>query len=303
MGNVVLCHQSLKRAICIFSWHLLWYNWSDSCNCHCLGNQYFNLSVQLKSGVRLIQAQGHLAPNGANQIRLCHFNCALIDGGSLDDYLLTTKAWLEENPKEGKHPPDPLLRIPMGAVVTFLFVSTNPSLRNWAETYRRTGFDRLSYAPPASKRANMSISDWPTIEEMIDSGKRAVTFLSSRANEQYVPYLLNEWSYLFETDFVNDKPSDFSCTPSRPPPPFEGAPIPENRLTFVNHFLYASFFGWRYPNISYIEHTNGAGFKVGQLGEHAVRCRGVYGRRPNFLLVDFWNEGDVWGVEGGINKS
>ena len=148
----------------------------------------------------------------------------------------------------------------------------------------------------------MSINDWPTISEMTHSGKRAVTFLSSRANENYVPYLLPEWSYIFETDFVNDRPTDFSCSPARPRSPIEGAPIPGNRLSLVNHFLYASFLGIRYPNVSYIEHTNGAGFSMGELGEHAVRCRGLYGRRPNFLLVDFWSEGDVWGVEEGMNK-
>ena len=187
-------------------------------------------------------------------------------------------------------------------MVTFLFVSTNPTLRHWAETYRRTGFDTISYVPPASKRGKMLISDWPTIQDMTMSGQRAVTFLSSNTNENAVPYLLNEWSYLFETNFINDRPTDFPCSPSRPPPSFEGAPIPGNRLSLVNHFLYANFFGWRYPNISYIEHTNSAGFEVGQLGEHAVRCRGIYGRRPNFLLVDFWNEGDVWGVEEGMNN-
>jgi hypothetical protein len=37
------------------------------------------------------------------------------------------------------------------------------------------------------------------------------------------------------------------------------------------------------------------------LGEHAVRCRGLYERRPNFLLVDFFNEGNVFEVENGMN--
>ena len=68
------------------------------------GNQYFNLSMQLKSGVRLIQAQGHRDPDGTDRIRLCHFNCALMNGASLDEYLVQTKAWLEENPDEGMQP-------------------------------------------------------------------------------------------------------------------------------------------------------------------------------------------------------
>jgi hypothetical protein len=49
------------------------------------GNQYYNISTQLASGVRLLQAQGHRDPNGSDQFRLCHFNCALMDGGSLNE--------------------------------------------------------------------------------------------------------------------------------------------------------------------------------------------------------------------------
>ena len=85
------CFSSLPSHLFLFANNQLWPP----------GNQYFNLSVQLESGVRLIQGQAHLDPNGTGQIRLCHFNCALIDGGTLDDYLLITKAWLEKNPHEG----------------------------------------------------------------------------------------------------------------------------------------------------------------------------------------------------------
>ncbi|KAJ9635140.1 hypothetical protein H2199_008626 [Coniosporium tulheliwenetii] len=253
-------------------------------NCISDGNQYFNLSVQLESGIRLIQAQGHRDPNGTNQIRLCHFNCALMDGGSLEEYLLTTKAWLGANPKE---------------IVTFLFVNTGVPLIRWIEAYYRTGFDLISYEPPPDKRyGRMQIEDWPTIEEMVQSGKRAVTFLSGGAREELVPWLLAEFDYMFETDFGNESPWQFSCEPARPRWP--GSYIP-NRLSLVNHFLYAKFFGFRYPDAAHANQTNSASFEIGALGEHAARCRTRYERRPNFLLVDFFNEGDVWDVEHGMN--
>jgi hypothetical protein len=69
----------------------------------------------------------------------------------------------------------------------------------------------------------------------------------------------------------------------------------------VSHFLYAEFLGIRYPNASYANSTNGADFRLGQLGEHAARCRTRFERRPNFLMVDFFNEGDVFDVEYGMN--
>ena len=82
------------------------------------------------------------------------------------------------------------------AVLTLLFVSAGPSLAQWAQAYYRTGFGLLSFIPP--KPGNMGVEDWPTIEELVRSGKRAVTFLASQANEAIVPYLLDEWSYIFE---------------------------------------------------------------------------------------------------------
>lgn len=75
-----------------------------------------------------------------------------------------------------------------------------------------------------------------------------------------------------------------------------------DRLMLVNHFLYAKLFGLRYPNASYANHTNGGRFAPGELGEHAARCRGRHEKRPNFLLVDFFNEGEVWDVELGMNS-
>jgi hypothetical protein len=255
-------------------------NWSLS------GNQYFNISTQLASGVRLLQAQGHRDPNGSDQIRLCHFNCALMDGGSLDEFLAVVKDFLEREKDE---------------VVTLLFVNTGVPLQLWAKAFLDAGLDVTSYIPPEDKRhGNMRVSDWPTIASMVATNKRLVTFLSSGANEEAIPFLLPEFDYIFETDFGIESPDQFSCAPARPWYP--GSYIPE-RLSLVNHFLYAKFLGFRFPNASYAATTNAAGFSVGELGEHAARCRGLYERRPNFLLVDFFNEGDVFGVERGMNTN
>ena len=248
------------------------------------GNQYFNVTTQLNSGVRLLQAQGHRDPNGSPEIRLCHFNCALMDGGSLHKHLRTIKDWLEANPDE---------------VVTLLFVNTGIRLRDWAKAYYDTDFDLLSYVPPIHRRGGiMRIEDWPTISEMVTTNKRAVTFFSSGADQDSVPFLLPEFQYIFETNFGIESPDQHLCIPSRPRYPRSNIP---DRLSLVNHFLYAKFLGFRYPNASYANTTNAAGFHVGQLGEHAVRCRSLYDRRPNFLLVDFYNEGDVFDVEHGMN--
>jgi hypothetical protein len=254
-------------------------NWSLS------GNQYYNVSTQLASGVRLLQAQGHIDPNGSDDIRLCHFNCALMDGGSLLEFLQTVEDSLQRNPNE---------------VLTLLFVNTGVPLAFWAKAFFESRLDLLSYIPPANKRnGQMLTSDWPTIAHMVATNKRLVTFLSSGADEEAVPFLLSEFDYLFETDFGIERSDQYSCAPARPRWA-NGSFVPD-RLSLVNHFLYARFLGFRFPNASFAGETNAAGFRVGDLGEHAVRCRGAYGRRPNFFLVDLSNEGDVFAVEEGMS--
>ncbi|KAF2720951.1 PLC-like phosphodiesterase [Polychaeton citri CBS 116435] len=256
-------------------------NWSLS------GNQYFNVSVQLDSGIRLLQAQGHHDPSGdTDDIRLCHYSCALMDGGSLHDHLLTVRTFLDANPEE---------------IVTLLFVNTGPSLRQWMKAFYDTGLDSISYSPPPELRSGrMRTRHWPSPKEMTRAGKRVITFLSSGADENRAPYLLNQFDYIFETNFGIERPDQYTCLPSRPTYP--GGFVPD-RLSLVNHFLYAKFLNFRYPNASFANITNGAGFTEGELGEHAARCRDVYGRRPNFLLVDFFNEGNVFDVEESLNGS
>lgn len=262
------------------------------------GNQYFNVSVQLQAGVRLIQAQGHHPNNGGSNtndddednnntdIRLCHFNCALMDGGSLTTHLLAVRDFLDANPHE---------------VVTLLFVNAGPPLQHWAKAYFDTGLDTMSFrAPPEKRDRRMRTHDWPTIAELVATNQRLITFLSQGADEAVVPFLLLEFNYLFETDFRNDAPDQYGCDVSRPW--YERNYVPD-MLSLVNHFLYASFLGFRYPNATFANTTNGAGFHVGELGEHAARCRGAWGRRPNFLLVDFFSEGDVFDVEYGMNAN
>lgn len=42
---------------------------------------------------------------------------------------------------------------------------------------------------------------WPTYQELINSGKRVVAFLSAGADTSSVPYLLDEFTNIWETPF------------------------------------------------------------------------------------------------------
>lgn len=87
----------------------------------------------------------------------------------------------------------------------------------------------------------MRTLDWPSPAQMVQGNKRLITFVSSGANQARVPFLLPEFEYIFETNFWISDPNEYSCQSSRPRWP--GSFIPD-RLSLVNHFLYAEFLGF-----------------------------------------------------------
>lgn len=95
-------------------------------------------------------------------------------------------------------------------VLTFIF--TNPegvSLPNvWQPAFQNSGIADLLYVPPTvpmkqsdvSGRSHFSYfillthSKWPTLGQMIDSGKRIVVFLDTGADtDRSVPFILPEF--------------------------------------------------------------------------------------------------------------
>ena len=63
------------------------------------GNQYYNATVALSAGVRLLSAQVH-QENG--EWHLCHSSCDLLDAGKLSDWLSAIKTWIDGNPNDGE---------------------------------------------------------------------------------------------------------------------------------------------------------------------------------------------------------
>lgn len=76
---------------------------------------------------------------------------------------------MDENPRE---------------VLTFLWVNAGVPLEDWVKAYYRAGFDMMSYAPPSELRGRMGVEDWPSVDEILERGKRIVTFLSRGADEE-----------------------------------------------------------------------------------------------------------------------
>ncbi|PSK42528.1 hypothetical protein B9Z65_4442 [Elsinoe australis] len=245
------------------------------------GNHYYNTTVQLNAGVRLVTAQVH-RDNGT--LRLCHSNCQLLDAGPLRDWLTEIRIWLSSNADN---------------VVTVLLVNADSvSATDLAAEYSAANAVNISYAPPSS---SVAPTTWPTLRELIANQTRLITFVASLPSPSpSAPYLLDEFTYLFESPYQNNQPSDLlRCGVDRPSR-FNGntaTALQNNLLPLTNHFLYndsLSLFGNSIdqPDESRVNVTNAPGGPgEGNMGQKADLCTREYGRAPWGILVDFFNVG------------
>lgn len=63
-------------------------------------DRFYNTTVQLSAGVRLVTGQVH---KNNNEWHLCHSSCDLLDAGTLESWLSEIKTWLDGNPNDGKN--------------------------------------------------------------------------------------------------------------------------------------------------------------------------------------------------------
>ncbi|KAJ5466931.1 hypothetical protein N7475_004683 [Penicillium sp. IBT 31633x] len=248
------------------------------------GNQYYDTPTQLSAGVRLVTAQVH---KSNSQWRLCHSNCDILDAGLLSDWLKDIKSWLDDNPNE---------------VVTILLVNSDGASASELNTEFTSGnITDYAYEPTSPGSAP---STWPTLQTMIDDGKRLVVFIADIDTSESHPYLMDEWTYVWENSYDVSSSSNFSCEPDRPSA-YKGnsaSALDANLLPLMNHFLYSSIFDIQYPNASYVGTTNAASGGTGNLGTAATDCKKAWnGRQPSFILVDFFNQGPAIETVDNLN--
>lgn len=142
---------------------------------------------------------------------------------------------------------------------------------------------------------------------MIDDGKRLVVFVASLVSSTSYPYLMDEFTFVWENPYDVTSPSNFSCEPDRPPS-LSGqlsTALSSSRLPLMNHFLYStdlSIIDVEYPNASYVATTNAPSGGVGNLGSTAAKCKQEWsGRQPTFILVDFFNRGPAIDTVDSLN--
>lgn len=238
-------------------------------------NQELSVKAQVDAGIRFLQVQSH--KNIVGTLELCHTSCFERDAGKVESYLSTVKSWLDGNPNE---------------VLTLLIVNgDNVPVSMFDDAYKASGLKPYTYTPLTSP---LAIDAWPTLQEMITAGTRLVAFLDAGADPS-VPYILDEFTYFFETPFDTLDPKFPECTIDRP----AGAKA-DGRMYIVNHFLDVEWLGIDIPDRMALDTTNAA-TGVGSIGAQADVCIGLYGRAPFGVLVDYLNHGDVFTAQNRLN--
>ncbi|THV07602.1 PLC-like phosphodiesterase [Dendrothele bispora CBS 962.96] len=225
-------------------------------------NQDYDVTQQLTDGVRMLQVQAH---NNSGTIQLCHTSCTLYNGGTLEDYLGKVKSWMDSNTND---------------VVTLLIVNIdNLAATEYDTVFKSAGLDSISYAPSS---ASLTADSWPTLGSMIDSGKRLVTFLDNTADFTSVPYLIDEFTNIWETAF--DVTTSFDCEVNR------SKTDTSTSMYLINHFLDKVLLGNPVPDVTNANTTNAVS-GTNSLGEQVDTCLTKTGKAPNFILVDFYEYG------------
>ncbi|KAL8787000.1 MAG: hypothetical protein Q9213_002435 [Squamulea squamosa] len=234
-------------------------------------NQALGVINQLNDGIRMLQGQTHFV-NGT--VYYCHTSCDLLNAGTAESYYSDIARWIRGHPYD---------------VVTLLIGNGDlVNVENFVAPLQSSGLARYAYIPP---EVPMAISDWPTLSEMILMQKRVVIFMDYNADQEAVPYVLDQFSQMWETPFSPTNRS-FPCTQQRPPDlSREDA---EQRMYMANHnlntVLTLAGFSLLVVTVSLLNETNNViGF--GSLGAMADDCSELWPRPPNFLLVDFYNVG------------
>lgn len=247
------------------------------------GNQYYNATAALNAGIRLLSLQVH---NSNGTLQLCHTTCSLLDAGTLEDFLVKIKYWMDENPNE---------------VVTLLIVnSDDEDVASYGAVYESSNISSYGYTPATASASNT----WPTLQTMIDEGTKLVTFIATITYSTTYPYLLNEWDYVFETAYEVTSLAGLNCTVDRPSGVSDASSgISSGYLPLMNHFVYQSITSSiEVPNVEIIDTTNSADTgTIGSLGQHAATCNSEWGTAPVFALVDFYSEGPAIDTADNLN--
>jgi hypothetical protein len=171
------------------------------------------------------------------------------------------RTWMEAHPRE---------------VVTF-FVQDTVSPGDTAEVFDRAGLLPYVYTPSPGQ-------SWPTLRQMIDSGQRLVVLMEERGGGAAYPWLIDGFDVVQDTPFLFHDASQFSCAANRGPP--------DASVFLVNHWITN-----KAREVSNAAQVNARDV----LWPRVEACRAERSLLPNFVAVDFYDQGDLFDVVEDLN--
>lgn len=232
-------------------------------------NQELSVLDQLNDGIQMLQGQTHYNTT-TKVISYCHTSCDLLNAGTALSFFTNISHWVRNHPYD---------------VVTLLIGSSDfIGVGNYTAPLEASGLSRYAYVPT---QVPINISSWPTLANMILTGTRVVIFMDYNANQTEVPYILDEFSQLWETPFSPTNRS-FPCVQQRPPGlSHQDA---DNRMYMANHNLNTNIAlagtSLLVPTLPLINETN-ALTGYGSLGLMANNCVGEISKTfPHAMKVD-----------------
>ncbi|MBB3226307.1 hypothetical protein FHW69_000897 [Luteibacter sp. Sphag1AF] len=246
-------------------------------------NQSRNITRQLNDGVRALMLDLHEHQGG---VWVCHASC-LLGGYPLSNYLNQhIIPFLARNPE---------------AVLTLHLEDHSTRRELHSELLRVPGLGALTFDPQ-----RWSSTEWPTLREMIARHQRLVIFDLNRENAGDYPLLDGTATILASQDGTSENfwelgkttlTHDNGCRSRWPdvglgpaPVAFEGKTW--QRLFVMNHF-----------------HALSEYFHAGVDNRYDVlrdrvygHCMDAAGRVPNYLAIDYYEQGDAFELAGVIRQ-
>ena len=212
------------------------------------------------SALRVIDAVAPGDPQGEEALYMCHGLCET-GATSFDDTLADIRAWLATNPDE----------------VMTIFIEDHVDAADIATSVIGAGLEDYLYTPVAGE-------PFPTLGEMIRSGRRLVVMVETGEGRPEHPWLVNGFDFVQETPYDFPTVESFSCAPNRG--------VPEAPLLQINHWLNG------FDNlVSDARLVNAADV----LWPRVEQCREERGMQPNLVAVNYADIGDLLAVVDLLN--
>ncbi len=220
-------------------------------------NHFFPVSRQLEDGIRglnidLFSYQG--------DIYTCHTYCAF-GNKKLSGVLADIKKFMDQNP---------------GEVVT-IFLEYYEGSARVPELIAESGLAAL--ALPHKKG-----EQWPTLRQMIESGRRLVVFSTDAADPAKYPWYLSTREFSVWSPYFAEKPKELSCG--------SGLIKRADQIYVMPNFLTNPV-----ANPELAKKVNFESF----LTRRTSKCAEAVGAVPNFIQIDFYSIGDLIGTVRKLN--